>query len=130
MHRVIFFDSANSFTALRLHPPIPDNSRVASIDTVLPTGGGSNGLSPVFVAAGTEVAIDSNALHRRKDLWGNDADEFRPERWTSEKTSWVSRLSFSLSKEAVAFLQRFLSHAYPYIEVSSLQRWTQGLYRP
>lgn len=35
-------------------------------------------------AAGTEVTINVYALQRRKDLWGNDADKFRPSRWSEE----------------------------------------------
>ena len=35
------------------------------------------------------VAYHVTALHRREDLWGPDADEYRPERWTDEIFSWV-----------------------------------------
>lgn len=65
----------------RLYPVLPSNSRIALHDTVLPTGGGTDGRSTVFVAKGTMVAFSATALHRRKDLWGDDADMFRPERW-------------------------------------------------
>lgn len=27
-------------------------------------------------------------MHRRKYLWGDDADEFRPERWEGRKSGW------------------------------------------
>uniref|UniRef100_A0A914IEG0 Cytochrome P450 n=1 Tax=Globodera rostochiensis TaxID=31243 RepID=A0A914IEG0_GLORO len=30
---------------------------------------------------GTGVAIDVYSVHRNKELWGEDAEEFRPERW-------------------------------------------------
>ena len=78
------------FKALRLYPPLPHNARVALEDSILPVGGGEDGLSPVFVPAGTNIEFQAFALHRRKDLWGEDAEEFRPERWENEVlTSWV-----------------------------------------
>ncbi|CAD6593500.1 MAG: hypothetical protein ASARMPRED_007579 [Alectoria sarmentosa] len=66
---------------LRLWPVVPINSRIAVRDTVLPTGGGPDHKSPVFVSKGQEVSFPSYALHRRKDIYGLDANEFRPERW-------------------------------------------------
>lgn len=29
------------------------------------------------------------ALHKLQDLWGEDADDLRPERWQDEKATWV-----------------------------------------
>ncbi|KAL3297920.1 Cytochrome P450 [Colletotrichum asianum] len=60
-------------------------SRRALVDTTLPCGGGPDGTSPVFVPAGTEVNFSTHVLHRRKDLWGPDADEFVPERWEAKR---------------------------------------------
>lgn len=74
---------------LRLHSVVPFNSRCAAKDTTLPIGGGPDGLLPVFVPKGTEVNFSTHVLHRRKDLWGDDADEFVPERWEKpRKTTW------------------------------------------
>lgn len=66
---------------LRLYPPVPLNGRIANKNTVLPRGGGTDGLSPVFVPAGQRVDYSAKAMHARKDLYGEDAMEFRPERW-------------------------------------------------
>ncbi|KAI4234923.1 MAG: hypothetical protein L6R40_006591 [Gallowayella cf. fulva] len=77
--------NANLPSALRLYPIVQGNSRVATKDVILPTGGGEDGRSPVFVSAGTLVIFHFVALHKRKDLWGEDADDFRPERWEDEK---------------------------------------------
>ena len=33
---------------------------------------------PVFVPKGTEVNFSTHVLHRRKDLWGEDAHDFVP----------------------------------------------------
>ncbi|PVH90583.1 n-alkane-inducible cytochrome P450 [Periconia macrospinosa] len=71
--------------SLRLHPVVPRNEREALRDTMLPLGGGKNGLSPVFVPKGTLVAYNVYAMHRRIDLYGPDAEEFRPERWENHK---------------------------------------------
>jgi len=70
---------------LRLHSVVPFNSRCAIRDTTLPTGGGPSGTLPIFVPAGTEVNFSTHVLHRRKDLWGEDADEFVPERWEKRR---------------------------------------------
>ncbi|KAK1595135.1 cytochrome P450 [Colletotrichum navitas] len=70
---------------LRLHSVVPFNSRRALRDTTLPAGGGPDGESPVFVPAGTEVNFSTHVLHRRPDVWGEDAGEFVPERWEAKR---------------------------------------------
>jgi cytochrome P450 len=71
-------------TALRLWPSVFITIRFASRDAYMPRGGGPDGQSPCFVGKGERVWVGINALQRRKDLWGPDADEFRPERWGEE----------------------------------------------
>lgn len=66
---------------LRLYPPVPINGRSAKRDTVLPLGGGENGDKPFLVKKGQGVQYSIFTLHRRKDIYGPDAEEFRPERW-------------------------------------------------
>lgn len=73
---------------LRLYPVVPINARLAFKDTTLPVGGGPDGKSPIFVPAGTSVEYCVYAVHRRKDLWGPDADEFKPERWENRRVGW------------------------------------------
>ncbi|KAM0715984.1 hypothetical protein Q7P37_008498 [Cladosporium fusiforme] len=68
--------------SLRLHPPIPRNSREALRDTTLPVGGGPDGTEPIFIPQGAQVGYQIFSMHRRKDIFGEDADEFVPERWT------------------------------------------------
>lgn len=65
----------------RVAPVIPLNERVALRDTVLPRGGGPDRDRPVFVPKGRQILILTYAMTRRKDIWGLDVDEFRPERW-------------------------------------------------
>ncbi|ORY59117.1 cytochrome P450 [Pseudomassariella vexata] len=67
--------------ALRLNPPVATNAREAVRDTVLPTGGGPDGKSPVFAPKGTKCRYQPWTMQRREDIYGSDAAEFRPERW-------------------------------------------------
>ena len=69
---------------LRLYPSVPVNTRTVHRTTVLPKGGGADGLAPVLVRKGDNVAFCVYAMHRRKDLYGEDAEDFRPERWETE----------------------------------------------
>lgn len=70
---------------LRLYPVVPGNARFANKDTTIPRGGGPDGQSPIFVPKGQIVAYAVYAMHRRKDIYGPDALEFRPERWAPEE---------------------------------------------
>lgn len=71
--------------SLRVHPVVPTNSREAVVDTTLPVGGGPDGNAPIFIPKGQVVVWSVYAMHRRKDYYGDDADEFKPERWLGEK---------------------------------------------
>ena len=71
--------------SLRLHPVVPVNARTALQDTVIPLGGGEDGKSPIFVPKGYIVSWNLFAMHRRKEVYGADAFEFRPGRWIDEK---------------------------------------------
>lgn len=74
--------------SLRVNPVVPGNSRLAIRDTVLPLGGGPDGQQPLFVPKGTMVGYSPYTMHRRKDLYGPDADEYKPERWESLRPGW------------------------------------------
>lgn len=74
--------------ALRLYPVVPYDGRRAARDTTLPTGGGPSGTSPIYVRKDQQVEYSVYAMHRRKDLWGPDADDFKPERWNGRKSGW------------------------------------------
>ena len=85
----------------RLNPAIGTNTRMALRDTILPTGGGGGGgspadgpPSPVYVRKGDTVTVSFYALHRRPDLFGEDATAFRPERWESLRPPPWSYLTF------------------------------------
>ncbi|KAL8860203.1 MAG: hypothetical protein Q9178_003467 [Gyalolechia marmorata] len=121
---------------LRLYPIVQGTSRVATKDLILPLGGGDHSQSPIFVSAGTLVIFHFVALHRRKDLWGEDADDFKPGRWQDEKTSWhfvpfgggprnCIGQQFALTEAsytAVRLLQEFSG-----IESRDLEPWTESL---
>jgi cytochrome P450 len=68
-------------SALRLYPLFGSNGRVAVVDTVLPRGGGSDGLAPVFVPAGSSVRANFYTLHRQASIFGDDVGTFDPDRW-------------------------------------------------
>jgi cytochrome P450 len=74
--------------SLRLMPVVPANGRQAIRDTVLPLGGGEDGRSPILVKKGQNVGYTTWSMHRRKDFYGEDALEFKPERWEHLRPGW------------------------------------------
>ncbi|KAG9046265.1 hypothetical protein FS837_004762 [Tulasnella sp. UAMH 9824] len=62
---------------LRLFPPVPVNVRHSKHDVVIPTREGG-----LYIPRGDFTCIYSTvSIQRRKDLWGDDAEEYNPERW-------------------------------------------------
>jgi len=77
-----------SSTAHRLFPNGVTQVRKCINDTTLPVGGGPNGKDPILVRKGDVVQVNKNVLHRDPDIWGPDAEEFRPERWEGQRPMW------------------------------------------
>lgn len=97
--------------ALRLIPPVTLGLMTATEDVILPSGGGSEGLAPVFLSKvsppdlggaqstlimsqGTTVAWSFYMLHRDPKFWGDDVEQYRPERF-EHRQSWKGYLPFN-----------------------------------
>lgn len=61
---------------------------MANKDTYLPLGGGANGKAPLYIRKGDEVMYSVYSMHRLPEIFGLDADEYRPERWEKLKPGW------------------------------------------
>ncbi|KAG2146818.1 cytochrome P450 [Suillus clintonianus] len=75
---------------LRLHPPIPEFTRVAAADDVIPLSepvcnASGEMTDHIYVAKGTLITIPAAAINRSFAIWGPDAKEFKPERWLAEE---------------------------------------------
>jgi cytochrome P450 len=107
--------------SLRLFPVVPINSRRATRDTTLPRGGGASGTSPIFVPKGTQVDYSVHVLHHRRDIWGEDVEEFRPERWEGRKVGWEF-LPFN-GGPRICIGQQFALTEASYVAVRMIQRF-------
>ncbi|MBE3043354.1 cytochrome P450 [Candidatus Bathyarchaeota archaeon] len=73
---------------LRLYPGncFPQERYVPAGGLTLPDGS--------FVPEGTAVGFNAYVLHRNKQVWGEDAEEFRPERWLRDAAGGESEEAF------------------------------------
>ncbi|XP_004252175.4 cytochrome P450 704C1-like [Solanum lycopersicum] len=74
---------------IRLYPAIPVNAKVCLQDDVFPDG--------YSVKKGDMVAYPPYAMGRMKYLWGDDAEEFKPERWLDENGSFKQESPFKFT---------------------------------
>jgi cytochrome P450 len=79
----------------RLTPVVGQSARIAVKDTVIPKGGGESGDAPVYVRKGDTAQFNYFALHRRADIYGDDAESFRPSRWDDLHIGTWDYLPFS-----------------------------------
>jgi cytochrome P450 len=96
---------------LRLYPVFPILSRGALEDTQLPTGGGPNQDQPIFVPKNTIVVLSYYALHRDPIVFGEDVEDFRPERWETIKPGAWDFMGFGGGNRACMGQQKVLVEA-------------------
>lgn len=82
------YTHASLCESMRLYPPVPVDSKMASADDVLPDG--------TAVKKGMMVSYHVYAMGRMASLWGENWMEFRPERWlekdeTTDNTKFKAR---------------------------------------
>ncbi|KAI0456052.1 cytochrome P450 [Xylaria acuta] len=89
--------------ALRLHPPVVgglEKVLVREHEDVLPDGR--------RVPAGTRVNVSTWAILRDPDIFGADAEAFRPERWLDDTLSEERRRAMNRAHELVFSAGRFI----------------------
>ncbi|KAH9935763.1 cytochrome P450 [Fomitopsis serialis] len=95
---------------LRLFPPATLLSREALEDTVLPLSQpiycvGGKVIQELPIAKGTEIFMGVLGSNTNKELWGDDALEWRPERWLSPLPSAVMEAPIpGVYNKSLAFL--------------------------
>ena len=105
----------------RLWSIVPGNARRANKATTLPTGGGPDGKSPIYIKPQTDVQYSIHVMHRRTDIWGPDAEEFKPERFVGRKPGW-EYLPFN-GGPRICIGQQFALTEASYVIVRLLQRF-------
>ncbi|KIW19386.1 hypothetical protein PV08_03681 [Exophiala spinifera] len=81
-HKIIPFDVANNlpylqavkYESMRLHPVVGQ-----TLPRVVPAGGLQCGNE--YIPAGTVVGVSPYVVGQSTEIWGDDATEFKPERW-------------------------------------------------
>lgn len=114
---------------LRLFPPVPLNGRFSKEDTYLPRGGGESGEDPVLIPKDTLVAFSTFAVHRNRDLYGQDAGKFRPGRWDDDvikqrrMVDWSFQPFFAGPRKCLG--ERFAVTQAKYLTCRMLQHYKQ-----
>ncbi|KAF7883035.1 hypothetical protein EAF00_011524 [Botryotinia globosa] len=97
--------------SLRIYPLFHANSRIALVDTALPTGGGSDGTAPIFIPAGRKVSTNFYTVHREKSVFGDDIEIFNPDRWNHISPSSWAFMPFSHGPRSCAGRHKALGEA-------------------
>ncbi|KAI0318183.1 cytochrome P450 [Amylostereum chailletii] len=85
LHELPFLEAVCRET-LRLYPPVALVQRNARKDAILPLGTPMKGhdgkdVSEIIVPNGTYIYVNIVGVNRDPEIWGPDADQWKPERW-------------------------------------------------
>lgn len=75
--------------SFRLHP-----AAGLPLERIVPPGGAT--IAGEFVAGGTIVGASAWVIHRRREIFGDDVNIFRPERWLGKDSEQVKRMEGTL----------------------------------
>ena len=82
--------------SVRMLPSVPSTVRVALREDVVPlsksykTADGKGTFNSVVIPKGHELFIPLNVIQLSKDIWGEDADKFNPDRWDNLPSSVIN----------------------------------------
>ncbi|KAK3716215.1 hypothetical protein LTR37_006660 [Vermiconidia calcicola] len=97
------------YEALRLHPAVG-----MSLPRVVPEGGCD--IAGKYIPPGSVVGANPWVIHRNNEVFGEDVDSFRPERWLKEDNGDMHRFFFAFGSGARMCLGRNIS----WMEMSKL----------
>ncbi|GEM12848.1 cytochrome P450 [Rhodotorula toruloides] len=96
---------------LRLEPPLSSTPRVAQKNDVIPLSvpvksatDPSQTIDHIVVRKGQSISIGVYAANRDKSIFGDDADDFRPERWLDEETKIETKFALLEFKAVLSVL--------------------------
>ncbi|KAF8573587.1 cytochrome P450 [Ramaria rubella] len=119
---------------LRLFPPISMNARTSdSSPHAFPPSSASK--SSQFIPPGTQIMYSPFLLGRRVDLWGEDANDFNPDRWLDpERLKNVTTNPFIFTPfhagPRICLGQNFAYHEVTFVLVGLLQRFQSFVLAP
>lgn len=90
------------YEAMRLHPVVG-----MSLPRVVPEGGAQ--IAGKYLPAGTVVGANPWVMHRNKEVYGDDVEAFRPERWMKEDNGDMHRFFFAFGAGARFCIGRNIS---------------------
>ncbi|TDZ60839.1 Cytochrome P450 monooxygenase gsfF [Colletotrichum trifolii] len=93
---------ASMYEALRLHPAVG-----MTLPRVVPKGGYE--IDGRYYPAGSVVGANPWVVHRIKEVYGQDANVFRPERWMKEENGEMHRFFFAFGSGARMCIGRNIS---------------------
>ncbi|KAH8824624.1 cytochrome P450 [Flagelloscypha sp. PMI_526] len=93
---------------LRLHPPGAEKARIAKKNDILPlsrpyTTSTGEVVDRICIAKGSKITAPIHMINCSKAIWGHDATEFKPSRWTNFKETELGAKEYQGYRHILTF---------------------------